>query len=79
MEYTVIGDTVNTCSRLEQLTKDHGRRTLPSSSSADLVAARFPVVTMGVVPIRGRKDALAIYGLAAEDSPASATPASPAA
>jgi class 3 adenylate cyclase len=66
MEYTVIGDTVNTCSRLEHLTKDHGRRTLLSSTTAGLVAARFATVEVGVVPIRGRAEPLSIHGLVDE-------------
>ena len=70
MEYTVIGDTVNTCSRLEHLTKDHGRRTLLSSTTAALVADRFRVVDVAVVPIRGRAEPLSIHGLVDEDAAA---------
>ena len=72
MEYTVIGDTVNTCSRLEHLTKDHGRRTLLSSTTAALVADRFAVVDVAVVPIRGRAEALSVHGLVDEDAAAPA-------
>jgi class 3 adenylate cyclase len=67
MEYTVIGDTVNTCSRLEHLTKDHGRRTLLSATTAQLVGARFPTVEVGVVPIRGRAESLVIHALTDEE------------
>lgn len=74
MEYTVIGDTVNTCSRLEHLTKDHGRRTLLSSTTAGFVAARFGTVEVGTVPIRGRAEALSIHGLVDEDAAAGCAP-----
>ncbi len=69
MESTVIGDTVRICSRHEHLNKDHGRRTL-SSTTAALVADRFRVVDVAVVPIRGRAEALSIHGLVDEDAPA---------
>lgn len=76
MEYTVIGDTVNTCSRLEHLTKEYGQRMLLSAATAALVRSRFATREVGVVPIRGRAEPLAIHVLiddAADHAPASFT------
>ena len=66
MQYTVIGDTVNVGSRLEALTKEHQRRTLLSGATADLVKDEVDLEALGTVPVRGRKEALAIYGIRAE-------------
>jgi adenylate cyclase len=66
MQYTVIGDTVNVGSRLEALTKEHQRRTLLSGATADLVKDAVDLEALGKVPVRGRKEALAIYGFRAE-------------
>lgn len=66
MQYTVIGDTVNVGSRLESLTKEHRRRTLLSGATADLVRDGIALEALGTVPVRGRQETLAIFGLAAE-------------
>ena len=66
MQYTVIGDTVNVGSRLESLTKEHRRRTLLSGATADLVRDDIALEALGTVPVRGRQETLAIFGLAAE-------------
>lgn len=68
MEYTVIGDTVNVCARLESLTKDLGRRTVLSAATAALVGDIVEVVELGNVELRGRNEAMAVHGLACEDA-----------
>ena len=68
MQYTANGATVNTASRLEGLTKLHGRQFLASET----VAARIPpeiarLVALGEGQVRGREAAVGIFGLADEE------------
>lgn len=62
MEFTVLGDTVNTASRLEAATKDHDVPVLISvtTQAACREAALTPV---GVVGIRGRTESIEAFTL----------------
>lgn len=63
LEFTVIGDTVNTASRLEALTKAHGVDVLVSEASRERLGGAPGLVPLGETAIRGRQEPLRIYTL----------------
>jgi class 3 adenylate cyclase len=71
LEFTVVGDTVNTASRLEALTKEHDAdvlvsedavRRLPTSAALDAGRDLRP---LGEIALRGRKDGVRVFALIA--------------
>ncbi len=75
LEYTAMGDTVNTASRLEGLTKDSGHSVLIGESTVE--ALRKPVRDLAFVgerEVRGRAGKISVWSL----PPAAATAAEPA-
>ncbi|MBX9946869.1 MAG: HAMP domain-containing protein [Reyranella sp.] len=63
MSFTLLGDTVNLASRLEELNKHHGTRILVSESTCTACNGEFPVAALGSVAVRGRSDAVAIFSV----------------
>jgi adenylate cyclase len=64
-EYRAVGDTVNTCSRLEQLNKQLGTRILVSQALAQGVDA-FLFRDLGEFTLRGKRASLRVFELLAE-------------
>ncbi|KUP92812.1 adenylate/guanylate cyclase domain-containing protein [Tritonibacter horizontis] len=67
LEYAALGDTVNTASRLEQLTKEHDMEIIVSGALLDQVApegapARDGWTTLPPAVLRGRRGAIALFG-----------------
>lgn len=60
---TVIGDAVNTASRLEGLNKEFHTDIIMSQSTYELVADLAEVKPLGRVPIKGRLEAVGAYAL----------------
>lgn len=61
MEYTAIGDVVNTAARLESLTKEVGAPTLVDRATADAVQGRVECIPRGVLPVKGKKAAVQVF------------------
>ena len=68
INYTIVGDTVNTCQRLEQLGKTAGPRdaevvVLVSAATAALVGPGFTLVRAGKHQVPGRRGRVEIFRL----------------
>lgn len=70
MEYTVIGNTVNTASRIEASTKAFGADLLISDTVIEKIGDAFSAELAGAAEVKGRSEALKMYkvrGYRAED------------
>jgi adenylate cyclase len=62
-EYTAIGDTVNSASRIEQLTKELHTPILFSEKTALAIKDKMKIKFMGEQEIRGKADKIKLYTL----------------
>lgn len=62
-EMTIIGDAVNTASRLEVLNKQYQTDIILSQSTYERARDLVEVRSLGIVPIKGRREPLPIYAL----------------
>jgi class 3 adenylate cyclase len=67
LEFTVIGDTVNVASRLESMTKQVEHHALLLSETTRRYLHQADLVYLGKMPIRGRNDAIEVFGVSAAD------------
>lgn len=58
LEYTVIGDTVNTASRIESATKTYGTDLLISEAVVKRIDEEFIVKSVGMTKLKGKTDSL---------------------
>jgi adenylate cyclase len=86
LEYTAVGDTVNTASRLEGMTKGTPYSLFVAESTYELLTAPDGMVYVDELEVRGRTKKLKVWGMVApstvehapETTPASAAQAEPA-
>jgi adenylate cyclase len=64
LEFTVIGDAVNTASRLEGQTKELGSPVIVSAATASLLHDTTALRELAPVSLRGKEEAIRVYGLA---------------
>lgn len=61
LEYTVVGDGVNTCSRVESLNKELGTTILITQTTYEMLRDEFVCRELPDQELRGKKNSLAIY------------------
>jgi adenylate cyclase len=69
LNYTVMGDTVNTASRLEGANKPYGSRILVSQATKDAAGPRVLTRPLDYIKVKGKAEATAVFqiiGLAGE-------------
>jgi len=76
LSYTIYGDTVNLASRLEQMNKQFGTKTLLSQDTVAL-AGDFPFERIGEVEVRGKVEPVTVYTVKAETEAAPSTRSPP--
>ena len=63
MNYTVIGDTVNTASRLESANKLYGTQTIVSEETYEAASKKFWFRPLGIVAVKGKIEEKLVYEL----------------
>jgi adenylate cyclase len=66
LEYTVIGDGVNTCSRVQTLNKEFGTTILITQATYDAIRGEFECRPMPTRELRGKANALSLYEVVCE-------------
>lgn len=64
---TAIGDTVNTCARLESLTKEYDCAVVISRQAAEAAGLRLVGATLHQAPVKGRMEPVEFYALGSLD------------
>jgi adenylate cyclase len=67
MDYTIIGDSVNTASRLEGMNKVYGTHILVSEDTVNLLHGRYTLRELDHILVVGKSRPVRIYELAGED------------
>jgi adenylate cyclase len=73
LEYTAIGDPVNTASRIEGMTKETRHPVHVAASTVDGLERTTDLVVIGDLAVRGRESTIRLFGLAEYAPPATVT------
>ena len=68
MQYTAIGDVVNTASRIEGMCKQFNSEFIISEDTARLVGDQFPLRELGETEVRGRSRKVKVFEVIVESS-----------
>ena len=60
---TAIGDAVNTCARLESLTKEYACAVVISRQAAQAAGLRLDAEQLHEAPVKGRREPVQFYAL----------------
>jgi len=60
MSYELVGDTVNSASRIEGLTKEYGCDIILSQTTYNLLIGSYNTVQLAPVKVKGKKDELIV-------------------
>ena len=63
LEFTVIGDTVNTAARVERVTRETGDDVLITEATRELLDAPTGVLPRGTVQLQGKRDRVQVHAL----------------
>ncbi len=63
MSYALVGDTVNTASRIQGLTKTYHTDIIISKTTHDLLTESYPARQLSPVRVRGKADGIMLYKL----------------
>jgi adenylate cyclase len=69
MDYTVIGDGVNTCSRVEGLNKEHGTTILITDATYESVRDEFECRVMPEAPLKGKTKIPRVFEVVSTKTP----------
>lgn len=62
-DYTIIGDAVNTASRLDSLSRQVGKALLMSQEFAESLTNQQDLIDLGEYPIKGKRNQLKVFSL----------------
>ncbi|CAM2939076.1 guanylate cyclase [Legionella steigerwaltii] len=67
LNYTAIGDTINTASRLENINKNYGTKIIVSDTVYEIIKDQFILRMIDCVVVKGRTQSCCIYELLTDD------------
>src|SRR3954452_655024 len=73
LNFSIIGDPVNTAARVEAATRDTGDDLLITRETCEWLARPLPLVSRGTVPLKGKAEPVEVFGyVPAEEEPEAA-------
>src|SRR4051794_36732850 len=73
LNFSIIGDPVNTAARVEAATRDTGDDLLITRETCECLARPLPLVSRGTVPLKGKAEPVEVFGyVPAEEEPEAA-------